>query len=135
MEEVEDGAGQGRGCGVGAWHFFLSTVPLALPSGLTSDDECVALSPQLALREALTGLWVLRVEEVVEEISSAGVENVTIGSLADLFPAEGQVLIAIFVQLSEKNPVKARLMQPRHWTGLWWSARVSMFVLSTPTVL
>lgn len=59
-----------------------------MPNGLTSNDECIAFAPQLALCKALTSFWILGIEEIVEEVPSTGVEDVAVGAFTDLFPAE-----------------------------------------------
>lgn len=88
--------------------FFLSVVGGGFGGDgrRTGDDQSVAFAPELGLGEALARLGVLGVEEVVEEVFAVGFPHVALGALANLLPAEGEVLVAVLVDLAEQDPVE-----------------------------
>lgn len=85
----------------------------------TGDDQSVALAPELGLAEPLACLWVLGVEQVVEEVLAVRLPHVALRALAHLLAAEGEVLVAVLVDLAEEQAVEAGLVEPGDRTGLF----------------
>lgn len=99
-------------------YFVNSQVSSTLRTKLTSNDQRVALAPELSLAKALAGLGVLGVEQVIEEILAVRLPHIALRALSHLLAAEGEVLVAVLVDLAEQNPVQAGLVEPRHRSSL-----------------